>query len=252
MVTLSKCIASEIPRTRSGRADSRRQALTAEGLQRMNVKLLLQQASGSFSVKRRRVALAQAYAFHLVEPGTVLPIGRWRKQNFPGIQANQLIQRLRLSLIPLKFGNPELSGGDFEHRQSDHGLRLCRWTDGNCGEEVRFDRRKKLGFDERAGRIQPDDFAAYQPFGVLGVFDLLAQGHRPSGLQQLGDIAGRGVVGHAAERDRIRAVLVAGGQRDGQNARCFLRILIKHFVEITHPEKQDRMFVAALDLGLAS
>ena len=239
---------AEVVQYGAGCADAHRQALTAECLQRMDVKLFLQQASGLFRFKRRRVTLAQAYPFHLIEPGPVLPVGCRRKQNFPGIQTSQFIRRLRLSLFALKFGNPEFSGGDFEHRQSDHGLWLCRGTDGNRCEEIRLDRRKKLGLDERAGRIQPHHFAAYQPFGELRIFDLFAEGHGSSRFQQFRDIAGCGVVRHAAERDRSRAVLVARGQCDGEDARGFLRILIKHFVEIAHPEKQDGLFVAALDL----
>jgi len=100
---------------------------------------------------------------------------------------------------------------------------------------------------ERAGRHDADDVALDHALCGLGVLDLLADGHAIAGLQHLFEVAFHRVVRNARQRDGVVG-LAAAGQRQPQDLRADLRVLVKRLVEITHPEEQYAVRVLFLEL----
>ena len=82
----------------------------------------------------------------------------------------------------------------------------------------------------------------------LESFDLLARDEVDL-AHEARDVAVGRVVGHAAHRDAAAGrVLRARGQRQLEGARRRERVLVEHFVEVPHPEEDDR--IAVLTLGV--
>jgi hypothetical protein len=93
---------------------------------------------------------------------------------------------------------------------------------------------------QRLHDLPPD-----QALGEAGILDLLADGDAVSGRHELAQVVRRGLHRHAGERDAVSA----RGQRDLQDPRGQLGVLIEHFVEIADPIKEDS--VRTLRLYLA-
>ena len=101
-----------------------------------------------------------------------------------------------------------------------------------------------------ARRHAPDDLALYQPFGLLGVLHLLADGDLIPLCHELGDIALRAVVGHAAHGRALLLSAVAAGERQVQFLRDQLGVLKKHLIEIAQTVHQDIVLVFVFDLKI--
>ena len=91
---------------------------------------------------------------------------------------------------------------------------------------------------EIADRSRADDLCdvTRNNFARLRLARLIADGHAPSGLDQLGNVTLGGMVRHAAHRH-----LVPLGQRHVEQRRRLLRVLKKQFVKITEPKEQQRI-----------
>ena len=63
-------------------------------------------------------------------------------------------------------------------------------------------RSKQAVLGERPGRHHALHATVHGPLGCCGIADLLADGDRAARLDKLGEVAVRGVVGHAGHRDR--------------------------------------------------
>ncbi len=93
---------------------------------------------------------------------------------------------------------------------------------------------------ERARRDDARDRALHRTFGGVRVADLLADRDRLAQLQQLGQILLGRVVGHAGHFDRRAGGSAARGERDVEQPRRLLRVVVEQLVEIAHAvEQQD-------------
>ncbi len=68
-----------------------------------------------------------------------------------------------------------------------------------------------------------------------------------SSANQPRDVAFRRVIRHAAHRHGLALFAIARGQSDLQQARGHLRIVVEKLVEISQPEKQQRLRMLLLD-----
>jgi hypothetical protein len=75
---------------------------------------------------------------------------------------------------------------------------------------------------------------------------LLADGHLVPEAQEARHIRVALMPGHAGQGHRIGIVAIARGEREAEQARGQLRVLIEHLVEIAEAKKQDGVGVATL------
>ena len=102
-------------------------------------------------------------------------------------------------------------------------------------------------FDDRAGRDHADDLALDQPLGGGGIAHLLADGHLVALLDQPREICVHRVKGHAAHRRALRQTAVFSCQRQFQLPGDEDGVLKEHLVEVSQPEKEDRVLILLLD-----
>ncbi len=107
-------------------------------------------------------------------------------------------------------------------------------------------------FEERlvrhgARRHDAHDLALDRPFGLRRIADLLADRHRFAAAHEFREIALDAVVRHARHRDRLAGRLAARGQRDVEQPRGALRIVVKQLVEIAHAIEQQHVRVLRLE-----
>ena len=77
---------------------------------------------------------------------------------------------------------------------------------------------------------------------------MLAHGYAMSLSHEPPQILGCRLHRNARERYLGGTAVVAGGQRQPEDARCGLGVVIEHLIKIAHPEKQDRILMSRLDL----
>jgi hypothetical protein len=117
---------------------------------------------------------------------------------------------------------------------------------GNAGQQRRLARFEVARVGQRARRDHADDFALDQPLHLPRVLDLFADRNPEAFAHETGDVGVGGVVGNTTHGDRAAArVLRARGQRQLQGPRRRQRVLIKHLVEVPHPEEHDGVAVLA-------
>jgi hypothetical protein len=75
----------------------------------------------------------------------------------------------------------------------------------------------------------------------LRFLHLFDDGHAKSAADQAGEVGFGRVIRHAAHRDRRARVFAAMAQRDVERGRGRLGVVEEHFVEIAHPEEQQRI-----------
>ena len=108
-------------------------------------------------------------------------------------------------------------------------------------------RVEQIGVGHRARRDDAQDLALDRSLARRGIADLLADRHRLAELHQLREIAVDGVIRHAGHRDRRAGRLPARGQRDVEQPRGALRVVVEELVEIAHPVEEE--LVRMLRLG---
>ena len=80
-----------------------------------------------------------------------------------------------------------------------------------------------------------------RPLASFGILDLLADGDAVPGADELAEILGGGLDRHAGERHAV----AARGERDVEDPRRELGVLVEHLVEVADPVEQDRLRDAA-------
>ena len=106
---------------------------------------------------------------------------------------------------------------------------------------------EQIGIGHRARRDHAQDLALDRSLAGGGISDLFADRHGLAQLHQLREVAIDGVIGDAGHRDRRAGRLSARGQRDVEQARGALRIVVEELVEIAHPVEEQ--LVRMLRLG---
>ena len=107
-------------------------------------------------------------------------------------------------------------------------------------------RRQRVRADDGSRRNNANNVALHQAFGMPGVFNLFSNGDFQSLLQQTIDIPFSAVVGNSAHGDRLILVFLARGQRDVKGFGSQDGVIVKQFVKVSHPKKEQR--VAGLGL----
>ena len=138
----------------------------------------------------------------------------------------------------------ELAGREVDDGEPERGI------SGDRDHVVVAARREEPVLEDRARRDDLDDVPPHDPPGLRRVLELLADRHAAAHLQQAGDILVHGLHGDARERNVPLSAVVARGEGDPQQAAPLLRVLEEHLVEIAHPEEEERIGVAGLDVEI--
>ena len=85
------------------------------------------------------------------------------------------------------------------------------------------------------------------PFAFGGIADLLADRDRLAAAHEPREVTFGAVIRHARHRDRLACRLAARRQRDVEQARRALRVVVEQLVEIAHPIEQQRVGVLRLE-----
>ena len=91
------------------------------------------------------------------------------------------------------------------------------------------------------------NLALDRPFACRRVTDLFANGNGLALAHELGEIAFDCVIGHTGHRDRVACRFATCRERNVQQRRCTLRIIIEKFVEIPHPVEHEHVRILGLD-----
>ncbi len=170
-------------------------------------------------------------------------------QQFRRRHAGQLVQNQVTGggVVP-EFTHQKFAGGQIEKAESighDPGLFLA--TDGGHVEIALV--VEELGVGDHPGRDHPYHLPLDNPFGQGRIFDLLADGHPPARLDQLGQIGRGRMVGETAQWHLVGLILVvAAGEGDAEDLGGDDGILKEHLVKITHPVEENGVRVALFDL----
>ena len=113
--------------------------------------------------------------------------------------------------------------------------------------EGRLAGAERVGLELRGGRDDAHHLALDDALGGARVLHLLAERDPEALPHQPGDVAGGGVVGHAAHRDRLALlVLRARGEGDLERARGDHGVVEEQLVEVAHAEEHERVRVLGL------
>ena len=217
---------------RPGGGDGRLEAFGAETSERGDLELLAQQAAGGVEFEIPvRLAGACRIAAEIWHPG-------FRVKNFGGADTFQR----RLNLFDRNFGEDELAASQVQPRQAGG---VARGGDRQQPDVLLVVDQCRIG--QRARRDDARHGALDRPLAGRRVADLLADHRRFASLDQLGEVGLQRMEGHAAHLDRHARRLPARGQRDVEQARRFLGILVEKLVEITHPVEEQRVRMIRLE-----
>ncbi len=164
-------------------------------------------------------------------------------QHLDRVHAREFV-RQHMPLAGGNFGGQELAGGHI-----DKGQPAALLTGVQRDEIVVGGVLEQFRFHDGAGRDGAHHGALDHAFGVLGVFDLVAQRDGAPGLDGPGDIAVHRAHGHARHGDARRLVrAVTGGQCEPEQFRRVDGVLEEQLEEVAHAEEQQR--IRTLRLGL--
>jgi len=116
------------------------------------------------------------------------------------------------------------------------------------GDEVVARAVEQLVRERDAGRHGLHDLAPYDSFRDAWILDLLADRDAIAVLHEPSQIFLAGPHRHPRERDFRRPPVVARRERQAEDARRRLGVVVEHLVEVAHPEEQDRALMSRLDL----
>ena len=133
----------------------------------------------------------------------------------------------------------ELAGTEVDGRKPDPRVRP-----GNGHQEVVFRPGEPALLEHGPGRHGLDDLATDETLGEPGVLDLLADGDPVARADELAEVLGGGLDRHAREGHAV----APGGQRDLEDPRSELGVLVEHLVEVADPVEQDGILVLCFDL----
>ena len=144
-------------------------------------------------------------------------------------------------LLRVPHAPPALARGNIRHHRAEPPVFL-RHIDEIIVRLI----RDGIFKEDRPRRDHPDDLPLHEPFRLLRVFHLLADGHAVALLNEAVNIRLRRVIRHAAHGGALVVARVAPGERQLQLARRRHRVVVKHFIEIAQPEKKERVGIALL------
>ena len=107
--------------------------------------------------------------------------------------------------------------------------------------------RQQLRIGEGAGRDRPDHLALDRPLGSRRIPDLLADRDRLAERHQLAEVEVERMHRHAGHRDRFAGRRTALGQRDRQQRRRALRVVVEELVEVAHAVEEQGVRMLRLD-----
>ena len=99
---------------------------------------------------------------------------------------------------------------------------------------------------DRAGSHHPHHVTLHQAFDLGRVLQLLADGDLVARLGQPGNVAVHRMEGDTAHGRLGRGALAPGGEGDLQGAGRLQGIVVKHLIEVAHPEHQDGILMPRL------
>jgi hypothetical protein len=151
-----------------------------------------------------------------------------RINNFRRTQSLQFRQQ---RAFVFQFGGHEIAGGQIGQSESENFSRLV-----NRGEEIIAFRRQHAFVEVGARAEDLGDFAFDQLAGPR-FLHLIANGDLASGPEQSADVGIGGM-----ERNAAHGHGAAAGEGDIKQLRAGLGVFEEHFVEVTQPEQQQRVF----------
>ena len=175
----------------------------------------------------------------------LLALGAGGENGLAGQPGGQLVEQLGLGPLPLEGTGGELPGGQVAPGQ---GIVLPVVV--HRADEVVAALVQHHVVHGGARGDDAHDVPLHQPLGGSRVLHLLADGHLIPPLDQPGNIALGGVVGHAAHGHPIllRLVPVPGGEGQAQLLGADLGVLVEHLVKVTQPEKEQAVRILLLHL----
>ena len=241
---------------RAGRPDGRRMAFEAEPLERLRAQLIEQRPSRAVGVKRPGVH--RRHAGRSARGGGQQRVDReiGRHEDLAWPQDRHLVPERPQAVAAPILSRQELTGRQVEQRDADGrlsggvGAASLRPPDRRDGHQERgFAGIEIPALGEGARTDDPHHFAAHQASRFARVLHLLADGDAEALLDEAGDVGFRGVIGHAAHGDAPAVgVLAARGECQLEGAGGHQRVLVKHLVEVAHPEEDDGVAILALCL----
>jgi len=99
---------------------------------------------------------------------------------------------------------------------------------------------EELGGGNSPRCVGANDLSTDEALGLGRIFDLLSDGHPEPRIEQLSEIAIKGVVWDPAHRCVYGVVLPAAGEGDTEYRGGLLRILEEELVEVSHAVEQQR------------
>ena len=111
---------------------------------------------------------------------------------------------------------------------------------------------EQLGLAQGSRGDDAGHLAAHQALGLLGVLDLIADRDLEPGAHQLAQVALERVVRHAAHGRFVLGPALARGERDLEDGRGLLRVLVEHLEEVAHAIEQDGVRVLRLHLEVVA
>ena len=119
------------------------------------------------------------------------------------------------------------------------------WAQVDCHQQGFGFFTQQLGVGQSTRGDHPNHFALHRPFAAHFT-DLLTNSNRLSLANQLGQVAFHRVKGNACHGNRHAGTLAALGQGDIEEPGGFFGVFIEHFIEVTHPIKQQGIGVVRL------
>ncbi len=175
----------------------------------------------------------------LGQPGYREPVRNraFGREDFRRTDAAQLVlQQMRRNL-----GDAQVAAREVEPREAHRALGLRQGEQDVIGFFV-----EQLRVGQRPRGDDPRDLAVDRTLGSRRIADLLADRHRLAEAHQLGEVLVHRVIRHARHLDRRARRCAARGEREIEQPRGALRVVVEHLVEVAHAVEQQDVRVLRL------
>src|SRR6266581_282951 len=139
----------------------------------------------------------------------------------------------------------ELAGREIERRNSGGCTPSV-----DCQQEIVPAALEPVVGEDAAGGDGLHDRTSHEALRELGILHLLADRHAVTEADQPPQVLRRRLDGNAGEGHFRRTAIVPRREGETQFAGGELRVVLEHFVEVTHPEEQDGVGVSCFDLAI--
>ena len=219
---------------RARRARGDRRVLRAEGGEVARADLLRERARAGLGVEVPRRPRAHRHA----GAGAPAPRRRPRAREFGHVQP---IERRG------EFGRGHVDQSDAAGREVEPGDAGALARDRAGGEQAARARVEQARVGHRARRHDPRHLALDRALRRRRVAELLDDHHRLAQAHQSREVLLDRVVRHARHRDRRAGGLAARGERDVEQARGALGVVVEELVEVAHPVEHELVRMLGLD-----